>query len=170
MRRNNFIRTLLVIALPSCGVMSQAQVEYASDIQAKVDTVQGKMQACVEGLNQTDDAKYVNSHIMVLMPNNANANKLYNSSEKITDEQIQALEKFRESSLSCRVFVPELPSPALMQVYIEFYSAIDAVYKDLIDKKITIGVANQERAMRIEYARSRWFKILQSEKASMKHA
>jgi len=33
----------------------------------------------------------------------------------------------------------------------------------LIDKRITIGVANQERQMRIQYAKSRFAQILKSE-------
>ena len=44
-----------------------------------------------------------------------------------------------------------------------FYTNIDAVYKDLLDKRITIGVANQERQMRIQYAKSRFAQILKSE-------
>ena len=50
--------------------------------------------------------------------------------------------------------------PKLKEVWC---TIIDAVYKDLIDKRITIGVANQERQMRIQYAKSRFAQILKSE-------
>jgi hypothetical protein len=68
--------------------------------------------------------------------------------------------------MKCRAIASELPSPALVAVYSNFYVNIDAVYKDLIDKRITIGVANQERAMRIHYAKDRWAQIIKAQKGS----
>jgi len=38
-------------------------------------------------------------------------------------------------------------------VYEEFFKKIDGLYADLISKKITIGVANQERQLLIQDAR-----------------
>jgi len=70
----------------------------------------------------------------------------------------------KHSTLKCRSISNELPLPALVEVYTNFYTKIDGVYADLLDKRITIGVANQERAMRIQYARSRWAEVMKAQK------
>ena len=122
-----------------------------------------KIEACVLELNQTEDAKFVNEHILVLIPNSPNAKGLFNSNEKIAADQVVVLNRFKVSTLKCRAIANELPNSDLVEVYTSFYSKIDAVYADLIDQRITIGVANQERAMRIQYARTRWTEILKTQ-------
>ena len=129
----------------------------------KVNEVQKKIASCIAEVNQSDDAKYVDEHILVLTEKSSNAKELFNSSDKIASDQAAVLVRFKESTLKCRDIANELPSPALVGIYTNFYVNIDAVYKDLIDKRITIGVANQERQMRIQYAKSRFAQILKSE-------
>lgn len=143
---------------------SPNQKEINEVIIARVNEIQRKISTCVAQVNSTEDGRYVDKYIMVLGETNPNANNLYNSSEKITDKQADILSRFRESSMKCREISSELPSAAMVETYANFYLTIDAVYKDLTDKRITIGVANQERAMHIQYARNRWSELLKREK------
>ena len=158
---------LLAIALTGCAgskLSSSPSVNKVS--QAQVDEVQKKLASCIAGVNQSDDARYVDDHILVLTEKSTNARELFNSSDKIASDQAAVLTRFKESTLKCRTITSELPSPALVAVYTNFYSNIDAVYKDLLDKRITIGVANQERAMRIQYAKDKWAQAIKAEKGS----
>ena len=158
---------LLVIFLSGCATNVAPINKPGNDVSiAKVNEVQQKIASCVAEVNQTDDAKYVDEHILVLTEKSPNAKELFNSSDKIASDQAAVLKRFKESTLKCRAIANELPSPALVAVYTNFYTNIDAVYKDLIDKRITIGVANQERSMRIQYAKERWAQILKAEKGS----
>jgi hypothetical protein len=164
---NNIYRgvAMVVILLSGCASNTSPVKKPNNDISiAKVNEVQKKIASCVAEVNQSDDAKYVDEHILVLTEKGANAKELFNSSDKIASDQAVVLMRFKESTLKCRDIANELPSPALVAVYTNFYTNIDAVYKDLIDKRITIGVANQERSMRIQYAKERWAQILKSEK------
>ena len=158
---------LIAIALTGCAGSKLPSSQPANDVsQAQIDAVQQKIATCISDVNKTEDAKYVDEHIMVLTPNSPNAKELFNSSDKITNDQAVVLKRFKESTLRCRGIANELPTPALVGIYTNFYEKIDAVYTDLIDKRITIGVANQERAMRIRYARSRWVEILKTQKGT----
>ncbi len=155
---------LLAILLSGCATNETPTNKPGNDVSiAKVNEVQKKIASCVAEVNQSDDAKYVDEHILVLTEKSQNAKELFNSSDKIAFDQAAVLIRFKESTLKCRDITNELPSPALVAVYANFYTNIDAIYKDLIDKRITIGVANQERQMRIQYAKSRFSQILKSE-------
>ena len=54
---------------------------------------------------------------------------------------------------ACRPIALEELSPEMISVYQEFFKKIDGVYTDLISRKVTIGVANQERQLLIQDAR-----------------
>lgn len=155
---------LVVVLLSGCATNTAPINKPNNDVSiAKVNEVQKKIASCIAEVNQSDDAKYVDEHILVLTERSPNAKELFNSSDKLASDQAAVLKRFKESTLKCRQIANELPSPALVTVYTNFYDNIDAVYKDLIDKRITIGVANQERQMRIQYAKSRFTQILKSE-------
>ena len=162
----NIYRGVLMFAvlLSGCATNTAPIKNPNNDVSiAKVNEVQKKIASCIAEVNQSDDAKYVDEHILVLTEKSPNAKELFNSSDKIASDQAAVLVRFKESTLKCRDIANELPSPALVGIYTNFYVNIDAVYKDLIDKRITIGVANQERQMRIQYAKSRFAQILKSE-------
>ena len=164
---NNIYRgaLLITIALTGCAGSKLPTSQPANDVsQAQIDAVQKKMVSCISEVNSTEDAKYVDAHIIALIPNSPNAKELFNSSNKISSDQAVVLKRYEEVALKCRAIANELPTPALVGVYTNFYEKIDAVYADLISKRITIGVANQERAMRIQYARSRWAEIVKAQK------
>ena len=155
---------LLVILLSGCATNVAPTNKSGNEISInKINEVQSKIASCVAKVNQSEDAKYVDEHILALTERSPNTKELFNSSDKITPDQAAVLIRFKESTLKCRDITNELPSPALVAVYTNFYANIDAVYNDLLDKRITIGVANQERQMRIQYAKSRFAQILKSE-------
>ncbi|ABP34003.1 MULTISPECIES: hypothetical protein [Polynucleobacter] len=162
-------RSILLVGflLVGCSSNKAPTSQSATDVsQTQVDSVLKKIQVCLSEVNQTEDAKYVDQKIIALLPNNPNAKTLFNSSDKISSEQAVILTRFQESTLRCQVIAKELPSPDLVAVYSNYYEKIGDVYKDLIGQKITIGVANQERAMRIQYARSRWAQIMKEHKVA----
>ena len=128
--------------------------------QKQIDSVQGKINACVAEINKSEDAKFIDAQVIAITPNNPHAKDLLNSTEKINATQAKVLANFIATTHQCRLIANELPDAALVAVYSDFYTKIDAVYADLLAKKITIGVANQERALLIQDARSRWAGVL----------
>ncbi len=166
---NKIYRSVLLfaIALTGCTGTKLPSPPAINEIsQAQVDAIQKKISECISEASTTKDAKYVDQYVIALTANSPNAKELFNSSDKISGDQVVVLKRFKESTLKCRAISDELPSPALVAVYANFYEKIDAVYADLIDGRITIGVANQERSMRIHYAKERWAQIMKTLKAS----
>ena len=72
--------------------------------------------------------------------------------DKLTEEQAKALTNYLAEANSCRPIALEDLSPAKKEIYEGFFKKIDGVYADLIARKITIGVANQERQLLIQDA------------------
>ena len=108
---------------------------------------------CIVRTNQSADALLVDSQIIVVTRNNPHAKALFNSADKLTDQQIIALRSYLAEANTCRPVATEGLSPELTLIYQEFFKKIDGVYADLIARKITIGVANQERQLLIQDAR-----------------
>ena len=124
------------------------------------------MITCIAHVNAKDDAKDVNDNIIIILPNNPNAKKLLSSSEFITDQQAVELKQFKEETMQCRYIAKEFPRPEMVAVYEYYYNKVDDVYNDLMNKKITIGVANQERQMRLHYANKKWAEIIKKNQGS----
>jgi hypothetical protein len=116
-------------------------------------TVAKRLNDCNVRTNQSADALLVDSQIIAVSRNNSHAEQLFNSADKLTDQQATALSNYLEEANTCRPFATEGLNPALVLVYQEFFKKIDGVYADLIARKITIGVANQERQLLIFDAR-----------------
>lgn len=112
-----------------------------------------RLNDCNVRTNQSADALLVDIQIIAVSRNNSHAEQLFNSADKLTDQQATALSNYLEEANTCRPFATEGLSPALVLVYQEFFKKIDGVYADLIARKITIGVANQERQLLIFDAR-----------------
>ena len=166
MKNTYKVMCLLLVALTGCAGTQTSVSQHASNnsgeqLQKQVNVIQKKLNDCIAKVNQSDDAKFVDAHVISLTANNPNAQELFNSSEKITPEQAIVLSRFKDSTVVCRTISDEFPKPALVAVYSDFYKNIDAVYADLLSKRVTIGVANQERAMRIQYAKSQWVETMQ---------
>ena len=106
-----------------------------------------RLNDCIIRSNQSADALLVDSQIIAVTRNNPHAKALFSSPDKLTDQQAKALTSYLAEANSCRPIALEGLSPEKKVVYEDFFKKIDGVYADLIAKKITIGVANQERQL-----------------------
>jgi len=111
-----------------------------------------RLNDCIVQTNQSADALLVDSQIIAVTRGNPHAKALFSSPDKLTDQQAKALANYLVEANSCRPVALEGLSPEMTLVYQEFFKKIDGVYADLISKKITIGVANQERQLLIQDA------------------
>jgi hypothetical protein len=111
-----------------------------------------RLNDCIIRSNQSADALLVDSQIIAVTRNNPHAKALFSSPDKLTDQQAKALASYLAEANSCRPIALEGLSPEKKAVYEDFFKKIDGVYADLINKKITIGVANQERQLLIQDA------------------
>jgi hypothetical protein len=107
---------------------------------------------CIFKSNQSADALLVDSQIIAVTRGNPYAKALFSSPDKLTDQQARALANYLSEANACRPIALEGTTPEMTTVYQEFFKKIDGVYADLIAKKITIGVANQERQLLIQDA------------------
>ena len=115
-------------------------------------SVAKRLNDCIIRGNQSADALLVDSQVIAVTRNNSHAKALFSSADKLTDEQAKALTNYLTEANSCRPIALEGLSPEKKAVYEDFFKKIDGVYADLIAKKITIGVANQERQLLIQDA------------------
>ena len=115
-------------------------------------SVAKRLNDCIIRSNQSADALLVDSQIIAVTRNNPHAKALFSSPDKLTDQQAKALTSYLAEANSCRPIALEGLSPEKKAVYEDFFKKIDGVYADLINKKITIGVANQERQLLIQDA------------------
>jgi hypothetical protein len=111
-----------------------------------------RLNECIVRTNQSTDAILVDSQILAITRSNPHAKELFSSPDKLTDQQALALRNYLAAANTCRPIATEGLSPELLSVYQEFFKKIDSVYADLIARKITIGVANQERQLLIQDA------------------
>ena len=111
-----------------------------------------RLNDCIIRSNQSADALLVDSQIISVTRNNPHAKALFSSADKLTDQQAKALTNYLSEANSCRPIAIEGLNAETKAVYENFFKKIDGVYADLIARKITIGVANQERQMLIQDA------------------
>jgi hypothetical protein len=112
-----------------------------------------RLNDCIVKGNQSADALLVDSQIIAVTRGHPNAKALFSSPDKLTDQQAKALANYLIEANTCRPIALEGLTPEMTSVYQDFFKKIDGVYADLISKKITIGVANQERQLLIQDAR-----------------
>ncbi|MBU3621466.1 hypothetical protein [Polynucleobacter sp. CS-Odin-A6] len=136
---------------PVQSVKAPAPTKAIAPIQSAA--VAKRLNDCIVRTNQSADATLVDSQIIAVTRNNPHAKALFNSADKLTDQQIIALKSYLSEANTCRPVATEGLSPELNSIYQEFFKKIDGVYADLIARKITIGVANQERQLLIQDAR-----------------
>ncbi|MBU3592904.1 hypothetical protein ICN42_02165 [Polynucleobacter sp. 71A-WALBACH] len=111
-----------------------------------------RLNDCIIRSNQSADALLVDSQIISVTRNNPHAKALFSSPDKLTDQQAVALTNYLVEANSCRPIALEGLGSEKKMIYEDFFKKIDGVYADLIAKKITIGVANQERQLLIQDA------------------
>ena len=150
-----------IVLLSGCAtnVMSNNPVQVAktpSPITAMAPDHSGsvakRLNDCITRSNQSADALLVDSQIIAVSRNNPHAKALFSSADKLTDEQAKALTSYLAEANSCRPIALEGLSPEKKIIYEDFFKKIDGVYADLVARKITIGVANQERQLLIQDA------------------
>jgi hypothetical protein len=115
-------------------------------------SVAKRLNECIIRSNQSADALLVDSQVIAVTRNNPHTKALFSSADKLTDQQTKALMSYLSEANSCRPIALEGLSPEKKAVYEDFFKKIDGVYADLIARKITIGVANQERQLLIQDA------------------
>lgn len=116
------------------------------------ESVAKRLNDCIIRSNQSADALLVDSQIIAVTRNNPHAKSLFSSPDKLTDQQAQALTNYLAEANTCRPIALEGVNPEMTALYQDFFKRIDSLYSDLIAKKITIGVANQERQLLIQDA------------------
>ena len=146
------------VAKTPSPMTAPAQVSVHSSAVAK------RLNDCIVKSNQGADALLVDSQIIAVTRGNPHAKALFSSPDKLTDQQAKALANYLVEANSCRPIALEGLTPEMTSLYLEFFKKIDGVYADLISRKITIGVANQERQLLIQDAHMRRLAI-QSKKS-----
>ena len=140
----------------SATLPHQAKPPKQDPNQANIDEVLKHIKDCVNTLNNGPSAKLVDGQILALDQNNPNAKALFSSNDKLTDEQIAALATYKKESQACRQITIQITNVQLRKTYQNLFARLDRVYEDLIYKKITIGVANQERILLVDDFRMQW--------------
>ena len=147
-----------VMLLGGCAISSAPinQVQMANvQVPMHTQAVAKGLNDCIVRSNQSGDAMLVDSQIIAVTRNNPHTKALFSSPDKLTDQQAAALTNYLAEANACRPIALEGVAPEMTTLYEDFFKKIDSVYADLIDKKITIGVANQERQLLIQDAHLR---------------
>ena len=160
--KNTFKLTLIgVIFLGGCAssvapnnpvIENKSSTRASSTSSVHSPGVAKRLNDCIVRSNQSADALLVDSEIIVVTRNNPHSKALFSSPDKLTDQQAKALASYVSEANTCRPIALEGLSPEMTTVYQDFFKKIDGVYADLIARKITIGVANQERQLLIQDA------------------
>lgn len=124
--------------------------------KSNIDGVLYQVKQCVNSLNGSPSAKLVDGQILALTQDSQNSKALFSSDEKLSDVQVTALAVFKREAQKCRQITDQLTNTQLRKTYQNFFAKLDRVYGDLIYKKITIGVANQERVLLVDDFRMQW--------------
>lgn len=124
------------------------------------DDIQNEIAQCIQAVNEGKTAKSVDGTIFALDPTNPNSKFLYSSPNKLSTDEAVLLAKFKRETQKCRQIAKKIQNPALRKVYQNYFTKIDRVYDDLIYKKITIGVANQERSLLMTQFKSQFLDVL----------
>lgn len=124
------------------------------------DDIQNEIAQCIQNVNEGKTAQSVNGSIFALDPANPSSKFLYSSPNKLTTDEAVLLAKFKRETQKCRQITKKIQNPALRKVYQNYFTKIDRVYDDLIYKKITIGVANQERSLLMNQFKTQFLDVL----------
>jgi hypothetical protein len=125
------------------------------------EAIQKKLNTCITQASATEQAKLIDGEVIAINPSSPNAKALYNSSDKLTDKQAETLKAYKWATQKCSQISNQFKDIALRKIYQDYFSKIDVVYADLMAKKITIGVANQERSLLMSDARMHWKEEMQ---------
>ncbi len=124
------------------------------------DDIQNEIAKCVQAVNEGKTAKSIDGTIFALDPTNSGSKFLYSSPNKLSADEAVLLAKFKRETQKCQQIARKIQNPALRKAYQNYFTKIDRVYDDLIYKKITIGVANQERSLLMTQFKSQFLDVI----------
>ena len=153
-----------VVALP-LGVEAQTIKNGAKETLELANKVQQQILQCS---NKADliDQQIVDREIIFLRFNNENMNRLLQSKAVLNDGQVKVLNTFRLAVNRCRNLSSQFPLPSMVEIYQKYYQQVDQIYDDLLEKKITIGEANQKKMKLLEETFIKWHAIEESTRKS----
>ncbi|QWD75913.1 hypothetical protein ICV32_08875 [Polynucleobacter sp. MWH-UH24A] len=147
------------------GAEAQAIKNGAKETLELVNKVQQQILQCTHKADFIDQ-QIVDREIIFLRFNNENMNRLLQSKAVLNDGQVKVLNTFRLAINRCRSLSSQFPLPSMVEIYQKYYQQVDQIYDDLLEKKITIGEANQKKMKLLEEAFIKWHAIEDSTRKS----
>jgi len=147
------------------GAGAQAIKNGAKETLELVNKVQQQILQCSHKADLIDQ-QIVDREIIFLRFNNENMNRLLQSKAVLNDGQVKVLNTFRLAINRCRSLSSQFPLPSMVEIYQKYYQQVDQIYDDLLEKKITIGEANQKKMKLLEEAFIKWHAIEDSTRKS----
>jgi hypothetical protein len=147
------------------GAGAQAIKNGAKETLELANKVQQQILHCSHKADLIDQ-QIVDREIIFLRFNNENMNRLLQSKAILNDGQIKVLNTFRLAINRCRSLSSQFPLPSMVEIYQKYYQQVDQIYDDLLEKKITIGEANQKKMKLLEETFIKWHAIENSTRIS----
>ena len=159
----NFV--IWCLALLPLGAGAQAIKNGAKETLELANKVQQQILQCSHKADLIDQ-QIVDREIIFLRFNNENMNRLLQSKAVLNDGQVKVLNTFRLAVNRCRSLSSQFPLPSMVEIYQKYYQQVDQIYDDLLEKKITIGEANQKKMKLLEETFIKWHAIEESTRKS----
>ena len=153
------------LALLPLGAGAQAIKNGAKETLELANKVQQQILQCSHKADLIDQ-QIVDREIIFLRFNNENMNRLLQSKAVLNDGQVKVLNTFRLAVNRCRSLSSQFPLPSMVEIYKKYYQQIDQIYDELLEKKITIGEANQKKMKLLEETFIKWHAIEESTRKS----
>lgn len=147
------------------GAGAQAIKNGAKETLELANKVQQQILQCSHKADLIDQ-QIVDREIIFLRFNNENMNRLLQSKAILNDGQIKVLNTFRLAINRCRSLSSQFPLHSMVEIYQKYYQQVDQIYDDLLEKKITIGEANQKKMKLLEETFIKWHAIENSTRIS----
>ena len=147
------------------GAGAQAIKNGAKETLELANKVQQQILQCSQKADLIDQ-QIIDREIIFLRFNNENMNRLLQSKAILNDGQVKVLNTFRSAVNRCRSLLSQFLLLSMVEIYQKYYQQVDQIYDDLLEKKITIGEANQKKMKLLEEAFIKWHAIEDSTKKS----
>jgi hypothetical protein len=157
MRQTNLLMKLglLAIAFVLSGCQSSATKQETATPVAKPAAVVTFAQAnrCLDELKDSEVGKRVFSQILYSPAIAREHSYLENSTQYLTDAQVELLKEFREKNKECRALRLQAFREYELKVQLTiFHNEIDQMFDELQNRRITIGQGNkQSNVIRARY-------------------
>jgi hypothetical protein len=145
-------------AMLPLGAKAQAIKNEAKETLDLANKVQQQILQCSHKADLIDQ-QIIDREVLFLRFNNENINRLLQSKALLNDGQIKILNTFRSVVNRCRSLSSQFPLVSMSDLYQKYYQQIDQIYDGLLEKKITIGEANQKKMRLLEETQAKWIAI-----------